>query len=562
MEISIYQKVAESKYESSVLDNAINQLEYNLSKFKNENNFQLQVDSVQNIRTSFWISVIGLSKTFAHLRESLNQLLNQIYEPYFNVLYSNLYLLIKNKVNSIVFNFLNRDLKLKDIKDINNIFSQFNLKFNHIDDKIRYILRERSNQKGKLKDFYDHVEFFHSNQNIEYRNIFIESLMKKIFEDDAEHHSTLTKLLDIISYCEKSEIFEVDNDLKSRIRYLIEINYGKFEDLEMKAILLKNANILEEDIEKRLLDVYMTKTKYKEKKECIQRIDSNGYVKDFSAFHTLNHELAVVNIYKGTYKSKQIVIKEYSKFKKLIFSIQIIDEAFSLQKFSGRENFLTFYGIDEKKLEDKQSYKISLIMDYCESDLKSYIQSLKKQSKTEATMEVFLYVADAISKAISEMHTEKIIHRDIKPDNIFIFQNQVKLADFSVSTIEEKSIGRSGTKGFRAPELNIKNSALDWYKTDVYSFGITLICLYKLITINEDSPDIHSKFKEEIKQIKDVYIRSLIERMIHDQFNQRPFIKAAQGYFTAIKSKHNIKTISSLPIVSTVSSNPDKKLEE
>ena len=560
MEISIYQKVAESKYESSVLDNAINELEYNLSKFKNEYNSHFQVDSEQNIRTSFWISVIGLSKTFDNLRESLYQLLIQKDKPYFNDLKLNLYLLIKNKVNSIVFNFLNRDLKLKDIKDINNIFSQFNLKFNHIDDKIRYILRERSNQKGKLKDFYDHVEFFHSNENIEYRNIFIESLMKKIFEDDAEHHSTLTKLLDIISYCEKSEIFEVDNDLKSRIRYLIEMNYDKFEELEMKAILLMNANILEIDIEMCLFNFYIIKTKYHERKECVQRIDPNGYVKDF-AFYTLNHELAVVNIYKGTYKSKQIVIKEYSRFKNFAFPVQNIDEALILQKFSGRENFLTFYGIDEK-VEDKKSYKISLIMDYCESDLKSYIQSLKKQSKTEATMEVFLYVADAISKAISEMHTEKIIHRDIKPDNIFIFQNQVKLADFSVSTIEEKSIGRSGTKGFRAPELNIKNSALDWYKTDVYSFGITLICLYKLITINEDSPDIHSKFKEEIKQIKDVYIRSLIERMIHDQFNQRPFIKAAQGYFTAIKSKHNIKTISSLPIVSTVSSNPDKKLEE
>ena len=232
--------------------------------------------------------------------------------------------------------------------------------------------------------------------------------------------------------------------------------------------------------------------------------------------------------------------------------MQNIDEALILQKFSGRENFLTFYGIDEKKVEDKKSYKISLIMDYCESDLKTYIAKLKKQGFTEAPMEVFLYVADAISKAISEMHTEKIIHRDIKPDNIFIFQNQVKLADFSVSTSAEKSMGRSWSKGFRAPELNIRNSGINWYKTDVYSFGMTLICLYKLIRINEETQNIHSKFNEEIKQIKDVYIRSLIERMIHDQFNQRPFIKAAQGYFTAIKSKHNIKTISSLPIVSTV----------
>jgi [calcium/calmodulin-dependent protein kinase] kinase len=50
----------------------------------------------------------------------------------------------------------------------------------------------------------------------------------------------------------------------------------------------------------------------------------------------------------------------------------------------------------------------------------------------------------------------KIVHRDIKPDNLLIDQNDtLKIADFGVATLSQKNDeihGETGTKSFLTPE--------------------------------------------------------------------------------------------------------------
>lgn len=91
-----------------------------------------------------------------------------------------------------------------------------------------------------------------------------------------------------------------------------------------------------------------------------------------------------------------------------------------------------------------------------------------------------------VCEAISEAHASKIIHRDIKPDNIFLHkagnQEVVKIVDFGIAKLMAETVGNEmcltasgclvGTPAYMAPE-RLKGEAYDG-QSDVYSLGIIL----------------------------------------------------------------------------------------
>lgn len=78
-----------------------------------------------------------------------------------------------------------------------------------------------------------------------------------------------------------------------------------------------------------------------------------------------------------------------------------------------------------------------------------------------------------------------IVHRDIKPDNIFVSSNgKFKLGDFGVARTIEKTmagLSRKGTYSYMAPEIYNGNEY--GFEADIYSLGIVL---YKLLNNNRD----------------------------------------------------------------------------
>ena len=105
------------------------------------------------------------------------------------------------------------------------------------------------------------------------------------------------------------------------------------------------------------------------------------------------------------------------------------------------------------------------------SDLSDY---MKKNGvfDSEQTCEILYQVALALQYANEESHGG-IIHRDVKPANIFLDESgHVKLTDFGIaSTKGDNSISYEGTVLYMAPEL-LQEKSID-HRVDIYALGIT-----------------------------------------------------------------------------------------
>ena len=153
---------------------------------------------------------------------------------------------------------------------------------------------------------------------------------------------------------------------------------------------------------------------------------------------------------------------------------QFLAEAKTLAQFVDNPNIVSVYSYFE---ENGTAY---FAMEYVEGEsLKSYLKEKEGRLSWEETVQLLVPVMDALQA----VHDKGIIHRDVKPDNIFITKDgHTKLLDFGSARYSlgdrSRSLDVVLTAGYAPKEQYARHSRQGPY-TDVYSLAA---CFYACIT--------------------------------------------------------------------------------
>ena len=177
------------------------------------------------------------------------------------------------------------------------------------------------------------------------------------------------------------------------------------------------------------------------------------------------------------------------------------------------------------------SGKLNIVMDYADGgDLADRI----KQQKGKFFPEVFIIdIFVQLCLALKHVHDRKILHRDIKAQNIFLTKDDiVKLGDFGIAKVLTNTIDKTktmvGTPYYLSPEI-VDNKPYN-FKSDVWSLGVLL---YELCTLKPpfDASSFHFL---ALKIVRGAYpplpphysrdLKALVASMLSIDPNKRPSI--------------------------------------
>ena len=200
---------------------------------------------------------------------------------------------------------------------------------------------------------------------------------------------------------------------------------------------------------------------YKDNYEEIYFNEETNYSKIYNAFNTKNNVDCILKVI----NKKELELGDYD------FLMEQIKREEEITKLCKSEYTIELYN----KFETEEN----IIFEY-----ENYENNLGDNSFNELkeNIELFKDIVLSLVNALKIIHKKGVMHRDIKPNNIFIKnlndeKKIIKLGDFSCSIyIKDNTFDPIGTILYTAPEI-IKNLKYD-EKCDLWSLGVTLYQLY------------------------------------------------------------------------------------
>ena len=184
-------------------------------------------------------------------------------------------------------------------------------------------------------------------------------------------------------------------------------------------------------------------------------------------------------------------------------------------------------------------HSFNIVMEFCDgSDLKKYIKEHKSQKKLIEKDKIFDFILN-ICEGLKEIHSKNLIHRDLKPDNLFLTKDlKVKIGDFGIAkqlnNPEEYAKTCFGSLLYMAPEM-AKNYQYN-NKIDIWSLGCII---HELCTLDYCFPNQFFIFTGQYKRInQDAYgedLQNLIDLLLSQDYHQRP---SAEEIINYIKNKN------------------------
>jgi len=206
----------------------------------------------------------------------------------------------------------------------------------------------------------------------------------------------------------------------------------------------------------------------------------------------------------------------------------LLDEAWFLAQASRRLNrekkiVVETHGIEKFTVTSttgsKKGVVYGLVMEYVEGgSLASLI------SAGTAPMELRISIAVALAEALARLHSEGIVHGDLKPQNVLLRHNKPLLTDFGAARLF-KAAGEilpvlAYTPAYAPPEA-LARIVTD--RSDVYSLGTMLIELLTGDLPAPQSTNIPARAVEKIRRVRGGYaLCDLISRMRREKPEHRP----------------------------------------
>ena len=222
------------------------------------------------------------------------------------------------------------------------------------------------------------------------------------------------------------------------------------------------------------------------------------------------------------YAIKKILIKDLNEEDKITIKTEIK----ILSNFADTNNHIVkYYG---SSLDNEALY---ILMEFCEGiNLKKYIA----ESKTLIDENIVYNIVLEICLGIKEMHNNKILHRNLKPENIFIDKNNnIKIGNLGISrqliNTKKYASKNKGAINYMAPEV-IKGEKYNT-KVDIWDFGCIiyelltreicfegkeLSCIPKILSGKNGKIDVN-KYKPQWQKLIDILLQL--------DFNERPDIE-------------------------------------
>ena len=453
--------------------------------------------------------------------------------------YKNLNLDILNNISKLSSNEEVSSVKNKVNENFNNLKHKYNKRYIGNNDNYNYSNINIS--KGTSKNIYRRgINILY---NKEKSGTNISNGGDNIVMNNAITNNNNNNNIDkIYNKYKKINYDNINSGKREKKNYINKYKDMEIKDLKDKKYITNNDNY--GDINKNIIinNNFKSRQSFKNGGNSIKEFDNirkynsisnedinyskNDELKEFN----FNDYKVITQLGQGTFGKIYLVQDKNNQLfsmKKIILSEEldvqsVINEYKMCQKLK-HQNVVKILGIYNNKL-DSTTYVVYVLMEVGLTDWEKEIRSYNDKNLEYSEKEL-IQIIKQLSSVLSFLQKNKISHRDIKPQNILVFKNNVyKVADFGeakqIDNLAKNLINYSlrGTElymspllfnGLRTGQIDIKHNL---FKSDVYSLGLCI--LYAAVTNNKPLYEIR-------KYVDMVGVKKYLEKLLVAKYSQK-----------------------------------------